>query len=99
LHEAGHHLGQGCKHPCNAQIACDCAADCWAVTEGREKLARNGCDFALPVALAQLETAAKPAERLRRKDASERCGFSDWVKRKRTLLGPISVPKKCRLLT
>jgi hypothetical protein len=49
--------------------------------------------------LAQLETAAKPAERSRRKDASERCGFSDWVKRKRTLLGPISVPKKCRLLT
>jgi hypothetical protein len=97
LHEAGHHLSHGCRHPCNAQIACDCAADCWAVTEGRAKLARNNCDFALPVALAQLETAANLLERRRSEHVPERCAFSHWAKRKQNLLWLISIPKQCAL--
>lgn len=99
LHEAGHHLGHGCRHPCNTQIACDCAADYWAVSEGKPKLARNNCDFALPVALAQLEIAANLVERSRdARDAPERCKFSHWASRKQNLLGPISIPKQCMLI-
>ena len=98
LHEAGHHLGQGCRHPCNAQIACDCAADCWAVAEGRGKLARNNCDFALPAALTQLEIAANLGERSRSRYDRERCAYSHWAKRKQNLLRRLSIPKQCALL-
>ena len=98
LHEAGHHLGQGCRHPCNAQIACDCAADCWAITEGRGKLARNDCGFALPVALAQLEIAAKLGERSCSRHDPGRCAYSHWARRKQNLLGGLVIPKQCALL-
>ena len=95
LHEAGHHLSHGCRHPCNAQIACECAADCWAVTEGKATLARNYYDFALPAALAQLELAANLVERRYSKHAPGRCAFSNWAKRKQNLLNLTSIPKQC----
>src|ERR1700704_2512675 len=41
LHETGHHLSMGCKLPW-AQLACECAADKWAITEGRKALAADG---------------------------------------------------------
>jgi hypothetical protein len=97
LHEAGHHLSLGCRHPWNAQIACDCAADCWAITEGKAKMARNNCDFDLPVALAQLEIAANLVERSSSSQARERCAVSDWAKRKQRLLCAVSVPQQCEL--
>jgi hypothetical protein len=97
LHEAGHHLSDGCRHPCNAQIACDCAADLWAVTEGTAKLAKNNCHFVLPVALEQLETAVNLVERRRSEHAHKRCAFSHWAKRKQSLLWLISAPKQCAL--
>ena len=76
------------------QIACDCAADCWAVTEGREKLARNNCDFAVPVALAQLETAGNLLKQRGPEHVPERCAFSHWAKRKQNLLSLKSTPKQ-----
>jgi hypothetical protein len=97
LHEAGHHLSRGCRHPCNAQIACDCAADSWAVTEGAAKLARNNCEFVLPVALAELEVAANLVERPCSKRALGRCAVSCWPKRKKNLLRAIPTPKQCAL--
>ena len=98
LHEAGHHLSGGCRHPCNAQIACDCAADSWAVTEGRSKLARNDCDFAMAAALTQLEVAAKLGERSRSGRDRGSCAYSHWRRRKKNLLAGLSTPKHCTLL-
>lgn len=98
LHEAGHHLSKGCRHPCNPQIACDCAADFWAVTEGKAKLAGNDCEIALPAALKQLECAASLVEWSCCKQAPGRCVFPHWTKRKQNLLRATSAPKRCLLI-
>lgn len=97
LHEAGHHLSKGCRHPCNPQIACDCAADCWAVTEGRAKLATSNCNFAVPAALTQLELAANLDGRSCSKQDSRHCGYSNWAKRKQNLLKRLYIPQQCAL--
>jgi hypothetical protein len=34
LHETGHHLSSGCRLPWDQRLACECASDHWAVTEG-----------------------------------------------------------------
>src|SRR5271156_4470255 len=46
LHETGHHLSRGCRYPWTQDLACDCAADFWAVTEGKAKLNKSNCGFA-----------------------------------------------------
>src|SRR3979411_2569104 len=59
LHETGHHLSAGCKLPW-APLACECAADRWAATDGRKVLAANGGNFRLDAALEQIEQAVGP---------------------------------------
>jgi hypothetical protein len=85
LHETGHHLSDGCRLPW-AEIACECAADRWAVTAGRDALAAQGIDFRLEAALSQLECATRPcvATRRRRRPRSS-CWSMDWHARKQAL--------------
>jgi hypothetical protein len=93
LHETGHHLGQGCKlvQDCKlpwAQLACECSADRWAITDGRRALRSNGADFRLAAALQQIEQAVAPkARKIPSKVAARTsCWSMNWQKRKRTLL-------------
>lgn len=87
LHETGHHLSAGCKLPW-AQLACECAADRWATTDGRKALRANGANFRLEAALRQIECAARPEEQTRRSRQAVRtnCWSMNWRKRKRSLL-------------
>ena len=68
LHETGHHLSERCKlvQDCKlpwAQLACECSADRWAITDGRKALRANGADFRLEAALQQIEQAVAPRRR------------------------------------
>ena len=84
LHETGHHLSMGCKLPW-AQLACECAADHWAITDGRKALAANGAHFRLDAALQQIERAAAPETR-KKSAAPTRCWSMNWQKRSQALL-------------
>jgi hypothetical protein len=84
LHEAGHHLSRGCRMSWMPKLACDCAADFWAVSEGRAEL---HCRFVVESALRQIERAAnldRPliSTRIRRSG----CSFLNWTRRKRRLM-------------
>jgi hypothetical protein len=84
LHETGHHLSTGCKLPW-AQLACECAADNWAIREGRRALAANGGRFRLEAALQQIEQAAAPETR-KKGAAPTSCWSMNWQKRRQALL-------------
>ena len=87
LHETGHHLSVGCKLPW-APLACECAADSWATTEGRKALRSHGAKFRLDTALRQIERAARPEQvRVRsRRSSRSNCWSMNWRKRKEVLL-------------
>jgi hypothetical protein len=96
LHETGHHLSTGCKLPW-APLACECAADKWALTDGRKALAANGGRFRLEAALQQIEIAAAP-QTPKKSAATTSCWSMNWQKRKRALLGgQAMILKKCRI--
>ncbi|THD61136.1 MAG: hypothetical protein E7813_22075 [Bradyrhizobium sp.] len=86
LHETGHHLSRGCRLPWMRELACDCAADCWAVTEGQAQLQKNNSGFAIEPALSQIESAANLKSRVSVKAGRPACSFLNWTKRKRRLM-------------
>jgi hypothetical protein len=86
LHETGHHLSLGCRLPWMQKLACDCAADFWAVTEGKIKLQESNCEFAIEPALQQIESAAHLRSGVSTKAGRSRCSFLNWNKRKRRLI-------------
>jgi hypothetical protein len=86
LHETGHHLGRGCRLPWMQALACDCAADLWAVTEGRAELEKCNSGFAIEPALRQIERAADLRSRVPVKTGRSKCSFLNWTKRKRRLM-------------
>jgi hypothetical protein len=87
LHEAGHHLSSGSRSPWMSELACDCAADAWAVTKGAAELRKLDCSFELQVALSEIERATQ----LRQRDSSRGarasgCAALHWKERKRLLV-------------
>jgi hypothetical protein len=87
LHETGHHLSQGCRLPWMPKLACDCAADFWAITEGRAELRRSSCRFVVESALRQIERAANlNGSNIATSVGRARCSFLNWTKRKRRLI-------------
>jgi hypothetical protein len=96
LHETGHHLSTGCRLPW-APLACECAADKWAITDGRKALAANGGRFRLEAALQQIELAAAPETR--KKSATRTsCWSMNWQKRRQALLnGRTMILKRCEI--
>jgi hypothetical protein len=96
LHETGHHLSTGCKLPW-AQLACECAADRWAITGGRKALAANGANFRLEAALQQIELAAAPETRKKNATPTS-CWSMNWQKRRQALLdGRAMTLKTCKI--
>jgi hypothetical protein len=105
LHETGHHLSERCKlaQDCKlpwAQLACECSADRWAITDGRKALRANGADFRLEAALQQIEQAVAPGAQQSSPEAAARtsCWSMNWQKRKRKLLESQSaILKTCEI--
>jgi hypothetical protein len=83
LHEIGHHVAPGPRITPTDPRSCDCAADCWAVGEGRRLLSSRGMTLDIRSALNEIElalSALKPAYDLLSK---RRC--SGWARRKAAL--------------
>jgi hypothetical protein len=97
LHETGHHLSAGCRLPW-APLACECAADRWAATDGRQALAANGGNFRLEAALEQIEQATEPQAGKIRSRTPTNCWSMNWPKRKQALLdGRAMVLQTCEI--
>jgi hypothetical protein len=63
LHEAGHHLAMGCRSKRDPSLACECAADYWAVTAGTDKLLqKSGRRLRLRAALEELGQIMSPRQ-------------------------------------
>lgn len=55
LHEVGHHLAKGNRLRCDASLACECAADYWASTDGANMLREiSGRSFEMEKAMFEL---------------------------------------------
>ena len=80
LHEIGHHVAPGPRITPTDPRCCDCAADCWAVGEGRRLFSSRGMTLDTRSALNEIElalSALKPAYDL---SSGRRC--SGWAMRK-----------------
>jgi hypothetical protein len=83
LHEIGHHVAPGPRITPTDSRSCDCAADCWAVKEGRRLFASRGMTLDIRSALNEIElalSALKPSYDL---SSGRRC--SGWSRRKAAL--------------
>ncbi|HYM31662.1 MAG TPA: hypothetical protein VEU47_10205 [Candidatus Cybelea sp.] len=103
LHETGHHLAPGPRLPWDRRLACECAADRWALNEGASALRRNIRRFDAPNAVRQLDrlassSGATPAP-IRRKPKNRACWATNWRRRMNavSVLGPVHAVGECPL--
>ena len=96
LHEIGHHVAPGPRITPTDPLSCDCAADCWAVGEGRCVLSSHGMTLNIRSALNEIElalSALKPGYDL---SSPGRC--SAWARRKVALTSmPVPQVVECEL--
>ena len=60
LHEVGHHLAKGSRLPCDASLACECAADYWASADGASRLREiSGRNFEMKKAMVELSNVVE----------------------------------------
>jgi hypothetical protein len=90
LHEAGHHLAEGCRSKRDRSLACECASDHWAVTAGKDRLLqKSGRRLRLRAALAELDQIMSPRQppkdRYIKKASTSGCWAKGWSLRRRAL--------------
>jgi hypothetical protein len=94
LHEIGHHVAPGPRITPTDPRCCDCAADCWAVGEGRRLFSSRGITLDVRSALNEIElalSALKPGYDL---SSGRRC--SGWSRRKAAMTSsPVRQVMKC----
>ncbi len=102
LHEIGHHLGCGARMTPGSPLACDCAADRWAILQGLPAAAKNNTEVNVCVAMNQLEKAlpafldSVEAFRLRNRN----CWCWDWPRRKYYLsTGEVPAVQSCSMFS
>jgi hypothetical protein len=102
LHEIGHHLGCGARMTPGSPLACDCAADRWAILQGLPAVARNHTEVNVGLAMNQLEKALPQhldsieAFRLQNRD----CWCWDWPRRKHYLsTGAVPTVESCSMFS
>jgi hypothetical protein len=98
LHELGHHLGCGARMTPGSPLACDCAADSWAILTGLPTIAKNNVIVNVSSGIGQLEQALPPSpdsiEEFRLLDRN--CWCWDWPRRKHHLItGGMPVVYSC----
>ncbi len=98
LHEIGHHLGCGARMTPGSPLACDCAADHWAILQGLPAVARNDIEVNVSLAMNELEKALPlrldsiEPFRLRNRN----CWCWDWPRRKHYLsTGEVPAVQSC----
>jgi hypothetical protein len=87
LHEIGHHLGCGARMTPGSPLACDCAADRWAILQGLTAAARHGTEVNVGLAMDQLENAIPlcPDSIEAFRKSNRNCWCGDWARRKHCL--------------
>jgi hypothetical protein len=90
LHETGHHLAKGCRSKRDPSLACECAADHWALTVGRNTLLKkSGRRLRLKVALEELDqvmgSGQSRRDRYTKKASTFGCWAEGWFLRSRAL--------------
>jgi hypothetical protein len=101
LHEAGHHLAEGCRSGRDPSLACECAADYWAVTVGTETLLqKSGRRLRMRVALEELNQVMSPRQpskgRYTKMTSTSGCWAGGWFLRSRALLERVQSPTTAR---
>jgi hypothetical protein len=75
LHETGHHLSSGCRLPWDQRLACECASDHWAVTEGAGALRSSaGARLVVPSVIHQMDSFSQQHDRRLVLSSTERRG-------------------------
>jgi hypothetical protein len=97
LHEAGHHLAEGCRSKRDRSLACECSADYWAATIGTDSLRlRSGRSFQMHVAIKELDqimsAGQPPKDRYTKKTSTSGCWAKGWSSRRRALFEPAQPP-------
>ena len=96
LHEIGHHVAPGPRITPTDPRSCDCAADCWAVGEGRHLFSSRGMTLDIRSALNEIELALSTLKPSYDLSSGRRC--SGWARRKATLTSiPVPHVVKCEL--
>ena len=105
LHETGHHLAPGPRFASDPMLACDCAADCWAITNGVRTLQHcSGRAFDLQKALnevtiiaASSEVRERPRKARKRPSRAHQCWAANWRDRRMRLSGArkLEVAERC----
>jgi hypothetical protein len=104
LHEAGHHLALGPRLPSNASLACDCAADHWAIKEGATLLQESsGRQLQTERALSELDSLLSARQELAfpYDNRTTTCWNGSWLARKHALEGALGSSSRvsCELMT
>ncbi len=86
LHEIGHHLAPGPRITRTNTLSCDCAADRWAIGEGRDVVLSHGLTLDIKSALNEIEAAMCELGGASNLTAERWC--FDWARRKITLTSP-----------
>jgi hypothetical protein len=95
LHETGHHLSDGCRLVRDPALACECAADRWAMTEGSEQLLKaSGRRFDVDAALSELSVMMTTGQQSRAKYSRKMvvCWAKSWDLRRRALQQRMRAP-------
>jgi hypothetical protein len=104
LHETGHHRASGPRLATDPMLACECAADVWAVTSGVAILAqRTDRQIDLSKALSELGSltnrmAVRTSTSINRR--GQRCWYGSWSAREKRLREKLklSLPPDCFFL-
>jgi hypothetical protein len=101
LHEIGHHLGGGPRMTVGSDLACDCAADTWAIVHGLVSIAAHEVEVDVALAMNQLERAllCAPLDLVKANPFyDKKCWCLDWAQRKHLLIsGEIPTIQCCSL--
>jgi len=98
LHEAGHHLAEGCRSRRDPSLACECAADHWAVTVGTDKLLqKSGRHLQMRIALEELNQVMTPPRQPSQakytgSGSTSGCWAQRWSSRHRALVKRARAP-------
>lgn len=98
LHEVGHHLAEGCRSKRDPSLACECAADYWAVTAGLTNLRlRTDRSLQVQVAVQELDAVLSPRQpskgKYTKRNKSSGCWAGEWPSRRRSLLAKDRSPQ------
>ena len=99
LHEVGHHLAEGCRSKRDPSLACECAADHWAVTTGMANLRmRTDRSLHMQVAVEELDAVVGPRQPTKGKytkgNKSSGCWAGGWPSRRSALLARDRSPQR-----